>query len=46
MVRDWLTASGWNKEPPAPTLPEDLIRKTSERYQEAYRILTGTSLYQ
>jgi phosphoribosylaminoimidazole-succinocarboxamide synthase len=46
MVRDWLTASGWNKEPPAPTLPEDLIRKTSERYQEAYRILTGSSLYQ
>ena len=46
MVRDWLTASGWNKEPPAPTLPEDLIRKTSERYQDAYRILTGSSLYQ
>jgi phosphoribosylaminoimidazole-succinocarboxamide synthase len=46
MVRDWLTASGWNKEPPAPMLPEDLIQKTSERYQEAYRILTGSSLYQ
>jgi phosphoribosylaminoimidazole-succinocarboxamide synthase len=45
MVRDWLTASGWNKEPPAPMLPEDLIRKTSERYQEAFRILTGSSLY-
>ena len=45
MVRDWLTASGWNKEPPAPMLPEDLIRKTSQRYQEAYRILTGSSLY-
>jgi phosphoribosylaminoimidazole-succinocarboxamide synthase len=46
MVRDWLTASGWNKEPPAPMLPEDLIRRTSERYQEAYRILTGSALYQ
>jgi len=46
MVRDWLTASGWNKEPPAPMLPEDLIKKTSERYQEAYRILTGKTLYQ
>ena len=46
MVRDWLTASGWNKEPPAPMLPEDLIKKTSERYQEAYRILTGRRLYQ
>jgi phosphoribosylaminoimidazole-succinocarboxamide synthase len=45
MVRDWLTASGWNKEPPAPMLPEDLIRKTSERYRDAYRILTGSSLY-
>jgi phosphoribosylaminoimidazole-succinocarboxamide synthase len=46
MVRDWLTASGWNKEPPAPMLPDELIKKTSERYQEAYRILTGSSLYQ
>ena len=46
MVRDWLTASGWNKEPPAPMLPEELIKKTSERYQEAYRILTGKRLYQ
>jgi len=46
MVRDWLTASGWNREPPAPMLPEDLIKKTSERYQEAYRILTGKRLYQ
>ena len=45
MVRDWLTAAGWNKEPPAPMLPEDLIQKTSERYREAYRILTGSSLY-
>ena len=44
MVRDWLTASGWNKEPPAPMLPEDLIRRTSERYQEVYRILTGSAL--
>ncbi|MDM8000107.1 MAG: phosphoribosylaminoimidazolesuccinocarboxamide synthase [Dehalococcoidia bacterium] len=46
MVRDWLTASGWNKEPPAPMLPEDLIRKTSRRYQEVYQILTGKRLYQ
>ena len=46
MVRDWLTASGWNKEPPAPMLPEELIKRTSERYQEAYCILTGSRLYQ
>lgn len=45
MVRDWLAASGWNKEPPAPMLPEELISKTSVRYQEAYRILTGSALY-
>ncbi len=44
MVRDWLTASGWNREPPAPMLPADLIRKTSERYQEAYLRLTGNTL--
>lgn len=44
MVRDWLLDSGWNKEPPAPMLPEDLIRKTSERYLEAYTRLTGCPL--
>jgi phosphoribosylaminoimidazole-succinocarboxamide synthase len=45
MVRDWLIASGWNKEPPAPRLPRDLIQRTSRRYREAYRRLTGTTLY-
>jgi phosphoribosylaminoimidazole-succinocarboxamide synthase len=45
-VRDWLTHSGWNKEPPAPTLPQDIIEKTSERYHEAYRRLTGRELMQ
>ena len=40
-VRDWLTASGWNMEPPAPRLPDDVVQKTSERYLEAYRRLTG-----
>jgi len=40
-VRDWLTDSGWNKEPPAPDLPDDIIRKTRERYAEALRRLTG-----
>ncbi len=44
MVRDWLTASGWNKEPPGPMLPDDLIKRTSQRYREAYRRLTGQSL--
>ena len=45
-VRDWLTESGWNKEPPAPSLPADIIEKTSQRYHEAYRRLTGRDLMQ
>ncbi len=45
-VRDWLTQAGWNKEPPAPSLPEDIIEKTSQRYHEAYRRLTGRELMQ
>jgi phosphoribosylaminoimidazole-succinocarboxamide synthase len=43
-VRDWLTQSGWNKEPPAPPLPPEVVAKTTERYGEAYRRLTGRSL--
>ena len=43
-VRDWLAASGWNKQPPAPMLPEDIIQQTSERYKKAYRILTGKDI--
>ena len=40
-VRDWLSQSGWDKQPPAPELPDDVVRGTSERYREAYRRLTG-----
>ncbi len=43
-VRDWLTASGWNKQPPAPVLPPEVVASTSERYREAYRRLTGREL--
>ena len=43
-VRDWLDAQGWDHEPPAPKLPNDVVAKTSERYQEAYYKLTGTRL--
>jgi phosphoribosylaminoimidazole-succinocarboxamide synthase len=43
-VRDWLVDSGWNKEPPAPMLPEEVIAQTSERYLEAFRRLTGSEL--
>ena len=40
-VRDWLERSGWNKEPPAPPLPDDVVARTREKYLEAYRLLTG-----
>ncbi|MBM4450784.1 MAG: phosphoribosylaminoimidazolesuccinocarboxamide synthase [Chloroflexi bacterium] len=43
-IRDWLTASGWNKQPPAPELPPDVISSTTHRYREAYERLTGKSL--
>ncbi len=43
-VRDWLIASGWNKEPPAPMLPAEVIEATSRRYQQAYEKLTGRKL--
>jgi len=40
-VRDWLEASGWDKTPPAPSLPEDVIIMTAEKYVEAYEVITG-----
>jgi phosphoribosylaminoimidazole-succinocarboxamide synthase len=43
-VRDYLEAIKWNKQPPAPSLPGDVARKTSEKYIEAYRILAGREL--
>ncbi|HTS62828.1 MAG TPA: phosphoribosylaminoimidazolesuccinocarboxamide synthase [Candidatus Acidoferrales bacterium] len=43
-VRDYLESIRWNKQPPAPALPEDVAVKTGEKYREAYRILTGRAL--
>lgn len=43
-VRDYLEQIRWNKQPPAPVLPEEVVRKTSEKYMEAYRLLTGRQL--
>jgi phosphoribosylaminoimidazole-succinocarboxamide synthase len=40
-VRDWLESAGWNKRPPAPTLPEQIAQVTREKYLSAYRKLTG-----
>ncbi len=43
-VRDWLEASDWNKTAPAPALPADVAKKTSEKYMEAFERLTGHAL--
>ena len=43
-VRDYLETLTWDKKPPAPALPEEVVRRTSQKYQEAYRRLTGRQL--
>jgi phosphoribosylaminoimidazole-succinocarboxamide synthase len=43
-VRDYLEQIRWNKQPPVPTLPDDIIRRTREKYVEAYRLLAGREL--
>ena len=43
-VRDYLEQIGWNKQPPAPALPDDVVAKTREKYVEAFRRLTGREL--
>lgn len=43
-VRDYLSEIGWNKQPPAPELPDSVITKTSEKYREAYRLIVGEEL--
>lgn len=43
-VRDWLESIAWNKTPPAPALPEEVARRTSEKYLEAFEKLTGKQL--
>lgn len=44
-VRDYLSDVGWNKEPPAPELPAEVISQTSEKYLEAYRLIVGRELF-
>jgi phosphoribosylaminoimidazole-succinocarboxamide synthase len=41
-VRDYTTSLGWNRQPPGPGLPDDIIEKTRQRYLEAYYMLVGT----
>ncbi len=43
-TRDWLVEAGWNKEPPAPMLPPEVIEATSKRYQQGYERLAGKKL--
>lgn len=45
-VRDYLESISWDKQPPVPELPEEIIQKTSEKYLEAYKYLTGRGLCQ
>ncbi|HEU0138874.1 MAG TPA: phosphoribosylaminoimidazolesuccinocarboxamide synthase [Bryobacteraceae bacterium] len=43
-VRDYLESIRWDKQPPAPALPDDVAQKTAEKYKSAYRVLTGKEL--
>lgn len=43
-VRDWLSATGWDKEPPAPTLSSEVIEATTQRYNKIYQLLTGKNI--
>ena len=43
-VRNYLEQIGWNKQPPAPALPEEVALETANKYKEAYRVLTGRAL--
>jgi phosphoribosylaminoimidazole-succinocarboxamide synthase len=45
-VRDWLESSGWDKTSPPPSLPPDVVNRTSQKYREAYHRLVGTPLRQ
>lgn len=42
-VRDWLIDTGWDREPPAPVLPDEIVMHTSERYRAALKQLTGSN---
>jgi phosphoribosylaminoimidazole-succinocarboxamide synthase len=42
-ARDWATSTGWDKLPPAPEIPEDVVAKTRQKYVEAYERITGNS---
>ncbi|HUT22926.1 MAG TPA: phosphoribosylaminoimidazolesuccinocarboxamide synthase [Sumerlaeia bacterium] len=43
-VRDWVVSTGWDKTPPAPEIPDDIVEQTRQRYLEVYRLITGKTL--
>jgi phosphoribosylaminoimidazole-succinocarboxamide synthase len=43
-VRDWASSTGWDRTPPAPAIPDDVVAKTREKYVEAYELITGEPL--
>jgi phosphoribosylaminoimidazole-succinocarboxamide synthase len=43
-LREWLLGTDWNREPPPPTLPDEIVEQTQARYLESYRRLSGKSL--
>jgi phosphoribosylaminoimidazole-succinocarboxamide synthase len=43
-VRDYLESIKWNKQPPVPSLPADVVARTRDKYMDAYRRLTGKEL--
>jgi phosphoribosylaminoimidazole-succinocarboxamide synthase len=43
-VRDYLETIGWNKQAPAPALPDNVVRQTQEKYEQALGLLTGPAL--
>src|SRR5207302_10078754 len=40
-VRDWASGTGWDRNPPAPAIPDDVVARTREKYIEAYELVTG-----
>ena len=44
-VRDYLEEIRWNKQPPVPTLPDEVVARTRDKYLEAYKRLTGTEMH-
>jgi phosphoribosylaminoimidazole-succinocarboxamide synthase len=40
-VRDWASSTGWDKSPPAPAIPDDILERTQQKYIEGYERITG-----